>query len=69
MGGMRVRDEVVGMGMKDNRGRGRRRRIVHTNVALWLAREMPVGHERGRKLRWKERGRRSHQSGVVGIYI
>jgi hypothetical protein len=61
-------DEVVGVRMKDNRGRGRGR-IVHTNVAFWLAREMPVGHERGRKLRWKERGRRTHQSGVVGIYI
>ena len=37
-------DEVVGVGMEDSRGRWRGR-VVHTNVALWLTREMPVGHE------------------------
>ena len=36
-------DEVVGVRMEDNRG-GWRWRVVHTNVA----REMPMGHERGK---------------------
>ena len=44
---------------------------MHTNVAFWLTGEMPVGHEmKGKgKMRWKERGRKTHQSGVVSIYI
>ena len=62
-------DKVVGMRMEDNRGRWRRR-VVHTNVPFWLTGVMPVGHEGGEgKMRWKERGRRTHQSGVVSIYI
>lgn len=39
-------DEVVGVRMEDNGGRGRRG-VVHTDIAFWLTREMPVGHERG----------------------
>ena len=63
-------DDVVGVRVNSRRGW----RVVHTNIAFWLTRYMPVGHEKRRgvggkrKLRWKERGKRSHQSGVVSIY-
>jgi hypothetical protein len=45
---VRVRYDVVGVRMEDDRWR-RRKRVVHTNVAFWLTREMPVGHGRGRE--------------------
>jgi hypothetical protein len=42
----RMRYEVVGVRMEDDRWR-LRWRVVHTNVAFLLTREMPVGHGRG----------------------
>ena len=53
-------DEVVGVRMEDNRG-GWRWRVVHTNVAFLLTREMPVGHERGREDEVEGEGQKGRQ--------
>ena len=43
-----MRDKVMGVRMEDDRWRWRWR-VVHTNVAFLLTREMPVRHGRGRE--------------------
>ena len=53
-------DEVVGVRMKDNGGRWRWR-IVHTDIAFWLTREMPVGHGRGREDEVEGEGQKARQ--------